>query len=113
MFLYRNLNNDLTRFTSGVVFGGTGTSYANAIAINQQNNIYITGASNAANFPAIQLANNYPKNASLVNDKGDYDAFVVKLSSQYLENIEGVALLGESKGMLVMGLQLTQLVEYM
>ncbi len=29
-------------------------------------------------------------------NKGDYDAFVVKLSTQYLENIEGVALLGGS-----------------
>ncbi|ADZ10481.1 hypothetical protein Metbo_2267 [Methanobacterium lacus] len=90
------LNNDLTYFTSGVVFGGEGTSYANAIAVDQQNYIYITGATNASDFPAIPLANTYPKNPSLVNNKGDYDAFVVKLSCQYLENIESAALLGGS-----------------
>ncbi len=89
------LTNNLGNMTSGVVFGGAGTSYANAIAIDQQNYIYITGATNAADFPAIQLANTYPNNG-LLNNKGDYDAFVVKLSSQVLENIEGVALLGGS-----------------
>jgi hypothetical protein len=89
------LNNDLTDMPSGVMFGGSGTSYANAIAIDQQNYIYITGATNAANFPLIDLKNTYPDNG-LLNNKGDYDAFVVKLSSQALENIEGVALLGGS-----------------
>jgi len=89
------LNNDLTTMTEGVVFGGSGTSYANAIATDQQNYIYITGATNATDFPAIQLSNTYPNNGLLTN-KGDYDAFVVKLSCQALENIESVALLGGS-----------------
>ncbi|MTK64235.1 MAG: hypothetical protein F8N15_06900 [Methanobacterium sp.] len=89
------LNNDLTDITEGVVFGGSGTSYANAIATDQQNYIYITGATNATDFPAIQLSNTYPNNGLLYN-KGDYDAFVVKLSCQALENIESVALLGGS-----------------
>lgn len=89
------LTNSLANLSAGVVFGGSGTSYANAIAIDQQNNIYITGATNASDFPAIQLANKYPDNG-LLNNKGDYDAFVVKLSSQVMENIEGVALLGGS-----------------
>ena len=39
--------------------------------------------------------NVYPNNGFQSN-KGDYDAFVVKLSAQYLENIEGLALLGGS-----------------
>ena len=89
-------NNDLSYFKSGVVFGGSGTSYANAIAIDQQNFIYITGATNAADFPAITLKNVYPNNG-LQTNKGDYDTFVVKLSSQYLENIEWLALLGGLK----------------
>jgi len=89
------LNNNLTDITAGVVFGGSGTSYANAITTDQQNYIYITGATNATDFPSIQLSNTYPNNGLLTN-KGDYDAFVVKLSCQALENIESVALLGGS-----------------
>jgi methionine-rich copper-binding protein CopC len=89
------LNNNISTITSGVVFGGAGTSYANAIATDQQNYIYITGATNATDFPAIELSNTYPNNGLLTN-KGGYDAFVVKLSCQSLENIESVALLGGS-----------------
>ena len=89
------LNNDLQHFTSGVVFGGSGTSYATAIATDQQNYIYITGATNAIDFPALSLTNTYPNNG-LQTNKGDYDAFVVKLSCQALENIEAVDLLGGS-----------------
>ena len=46
-------NNALTDLTSGVVFGGTGTSYGTALALDQQNYIYVTGATNAADFPAV------------------------------------------------------------
>jgi methionine-rich copper-binding protein CopC len=88
-------NNALTDLTSGVVFGGTGTSYGTSLAIDQQNYIYVTGATNATDFPAVTNTNIYPNNG-LQNNKGEYDAFVVKLSSQYLESIEGVALLGGS-----------------
>lgn len=92
------LNNDLTDMPAGAVFGGVdgSTSYANAIGIDQQNYIYITGATNSSTFPIIQLANKYPDNG-LLNNNGGYDAFVVKLSSQALENIESVALLGGSQ----------------
>jgi hypothetical protein len=89
------LNNYLSAFTSGVVFGGSGTSYANGIATDQQNYIYITGATNAPNFPALNLTNVYPNNG-LNSLKGDYDAFVMKLSCQQLENVEALALLGGS-----------------
>jgi methionine-rich copper-binding protein CopC len=89
------LNNNISLMTSGVVFGGTGTSYGSSIATDQQNYIYVTGSTNAADFPVVQLSNTYPNNG-LLNNKGGYDAFVVKLSCQYLENIESVALLGGS-----------------
>lgn len=88
-------NNNLDDLTSGVEFGGSGTSYANAIAIDQSNNIYITGATNSSAFPLVNNTNVYPNNGFQSN-KGTYDAFIVKLSAQYLENIEGVALLGGS-----------------
>ena len=88
-------NNALTDLTSGVVFGGTGTSYGTALAVDQSNYIYVTGATNAADFPAVTNTNVYPNNGFQTN-KGEYDAFVVKLSKQYLENIEGIALLGGS-----------------
>lgn len=89
------LDNDLFFLRSGVEFGGTGTSYGTALAVDQSNYIYLTGATNAADFPAITNTNVYPNNG-FQNLKGDYDAVVVKLSKQFLENIEGVALLGGS-----------------
>ena len=89
------LNNNLNELTSGVVFGGSGTSYGTALAVDQSNYIYVTGATNAPDFPLLNLTNIYPNNGFQSN-KGDYDAFVVKLSAQHLENIEGLALLGGS-----------------
>ena len=80
---------------SGVVFGGSGTSYGTALAVDQSNYIYLTGATNATDFPAVTNTKVYPDNGFQTN-KGDYDAFVVKLSAQNLENIEGLALLGGS-----------------
>jgi methionine-rich copper-binding protein CopC len=89
------LDNNLAFLRSGVVFGGSGTSYGSALAVDQSNNIYVTGATNATDFPAVTNTNVYPDNGFQTN-KGDYDAFVIKLSAQYLENIEGLALLGGS-----------------
>ena len=86
-------NNALTDLTSGVVFGGTGTSYGTALAIDQQNYIYVTGATNATDFPAVTNTNVYPNNGFQTN-KGEYDAFVVKLSKQYLENIRRSSIVG-------------------
>ncbi|WP_048189878.1 Ig-like domain-containing protein [Methanobacterium sp. SMA-27] len=89
------LDNNLASLRSGVVFGGSGTSYGTSLAVDQSNYIYVTGATNATDFPAVTNTNVYPDNGFQTN-KGDYDAFVVKLSAQYLENIEGLALLGGS-----------------
>lgn len=87
------LDSNLQWLRSGVVFGGSGTSYGTSIAVDQSNYVYITGATNATDFPLVNTKDPYPNNG-LQNNKGNYDAFVIKLSKQYLENIEGVALLG-------------------
>ena len=98
IYLLQNSTMHLTELTSGVVFGGTGTSYGTALAVDQQNYIYVTGATNAANFPAVTNTNIYPNNGFQTN-KGEYDAFVVKLSKQYLENIRSSSIIGRiSKG---------------
>lgn len=88
-------NNDLTCMLSSVIFGGTGTSYATAIATDQQNYIYITGATNATDFPLITNTNLYPNNGYETNN-GGYDAFVVKLDNMNLGNIDGFAFIGGS-----------------
>ena len=85
-------NNDLTDMTSSAAFGGSGTSYATAIASDQQNYIYITGATNATDFPLVTNTN-YPNNGFQTNN-GGYDAFVLKLDNMNLGNIDGFAFIG-------------------
>lgn len=63
---------------------------------DQQNYIYVTGATNSNDFPVktyqgVVQINNTPFNNGY---KGEYDAFIVKLAKQHLEKLEASSLLG-------------------
>ena len=88
-------NNTLSNLTASTYIGGNGDDIGYALATDQQNYIYVTGATNSANFPV----KSYPStliNGKIFNNgyKGEYDAFIVKLANQHLEKLEASSLLG-------------------
>ena len=62
---------------SGLVYstylGGSNIDYASGIAINTAGNAYVTGYTNSTNFPM--------SNAYQGSNRGGYDAFITKLST--------------------------------
>jgi hypothetical protein len=67
-------NSDLTELLASTYLGGTKSDYANAIVIDDDNNIYITGHTKSTDFPTTTGA--YDETAN-----GDYDSFVAKVNS--------------------------------
>lgn len=67
-------NSDLSELQASTYLGGTKSDYANAIIIDADNNIYITGHTKSTDFPTTTGA--YDETAN-----GNYDAFVVKINS--------------------------------
>ena len=58
----------------GTYLGGTGTDTANCLAVDAQNNIYVTGSTTSADFPTTSLC--YKSTLS-----GSEDAFLAKITS--------------------------------
>ncbi len=58
-------------------YGGTGSDQANSICIDNQNNLYITGYTQSANFPTLQLTGAYWQSAI----GGSTDAFILKFNN--------------------------------
>ena len=92
-------NNALSDLTASTFIGGTEEDIGYALATDQQNYIYVTGATISADFPVMNyqgvvLINNIPFNNGY---KGEYDAFIVKLAKQHLEKLEASSLLGGSE----------------
>jgi len=69
------LNNSLTELVASTYLGGKGTDYVYSMALAQDGNIFLTGITNSTDFPTTPGA--YQRNYQ----GGEYDSFIVKLSS--------------------------------
>ncbi|MEI6185192.1 MAG: SBBP repeat-containing protein, partial [Bacteroidota bacterium] len=58
-------------------YGGTGYDYGNAICVDSQNNIYVTGYTYSTNFPIQQLSGAYWQPSF----SGNYDAVIIKFNN--------------------------------
>lgn len=66
-------------FSFSTFLGGTSYDYAQAVAVDSSNNIYVTGYTGSTNFPT--TAGTYISTANLNSAQGYYSVFVSKISS--------------------------------
>ena len=66
-------------FSFSTFLGGSSYDYAQAVAVDSSNNIYLTGYTGSTNFPT--TAGTYISTANLNSAQGYYSVFVSKISS--------------------------------
>ncbi|MCC7333438.1 MAG: SBBP repeat-containing protein [Flavobacteriales bacterium] len=68
-------------------YGGGGGDYANSIAVDGSGNVFITGKTEANNFPVKNLTGGYYQSALAGPYLSDVDVFIVKFSGSNLNNV--------------------------
>ena len=76
------LNNDLSSLLASRYLGGTSADYGNSIAVDSEDNVFVTGYTSSSNFPvASQVYSNGYYNIYDSSYNGSYDVFVSKLDN--------------------------------
>lgn len=83
------LNNSLTQLEASTYLGGQNADYVNGLAIDGQDNLYLTGITSSRDFPVT------PGAFQTQYQGGEYDAFLVKISPD-LDLLLGSTYLGGS-----------------
>jgi hypothetical protein len=82
------LSNDLSALTAATFLGGTGSDFAMALVLDNQNNIYVAGYTSSPDFPISGGTIDPTYN-------GNFDGFIVRLSSD-LRKLSAATFIGGS-----------------